>query len=328
MDNKPKNRATGLHRVAVLLPAGVLPLDLVVPLTAFGRWPDHVYDLTGMSSHPYELSLVGEEDAACGPLLRAQQMRPLSSLAQADTVIVPGTVDPLRVVDPAVLEALQVAHARGVRMVSVCTGAFVLAAAGLLAGRTATTHWIWADQLRDHYGNVDVVPDQLYVDSGDVLTSAGMLASVDLCLHILRTDHGQLLANTVARFLVSAPHREGGQAQFIRVMPTLDDVGDVGRSSDWIMKHLDEPLTLDRIAVNTDVSVRTLSRRFKEVIGTSVMDWIIAQRLARARTLLETTDLPITEIAQRCGFASTQSLRSHFVERTRTTPSRYRAAFR
>lgn len=331
MANNAKHPATTtttlVHRVKVLVPVGVLPLDLVVPVTAFSRWGDHVYDVTGLSHHPYEVALVGEASTPSDHMAAGHPVLPLSELTDADTVVVPGTANPLRPVDPTTLESLRDAHAQGTRIVSICTGAFILAAAGLLDGRPATTHWVWAQRLRELYPHVQVLEDQLYVDTGDVITSAGMLAGVDCCLHILRIDHGQLVANTVARFLVSAPHREGGQAQFIHGVRPVNDGGDTARISNWILSHLAEPLTLDLIAKHTHTSVRTLSRRFKAANGSSVMDWIIAQRVAKARALLETTDLSISEVSSRAGFATPESLRSHFTERTHNSPSRYRTAF-
>ncbi|MFD9702531.1 GlxA family transcriptional regulator [Lentzea sp. NPDC059081] len=315
------------HRVHVLIPPDVVALDLVVPLSVFGPWSEQVYADTGVTSHPYEVALVGEPDAACGPYLGARDVLPLSQLARADTVIVPGTAEPLRPVAPELSDAVRAAHARGARIISICTGAFILGEAGVLGSGPVTTHWAWADHLEARHPEVEILRDQLYVDAGDVITSAGILAGVDLCLHVLRTDHGQAVANTVARYLVSAPHRQGGQAQFIQ-SPAPDESGALGDLLGWMLANLDQPLTLAAIARQAHTSTRTLSRRFKAITGSSVLDWVTAQRVVKARTLLETTDLPIAEVAVMCGFGSMESLRVHFNEHNRTTPSRYRQTFR
>jgi transcriptional regulator GlxA family with amidase domain len=211
-------------------------------------------------------------------------------------------------------------------MVSICTGTFALAAAGILDGRNATTHWRWAGLLRDRHPSVKVREAELYVEDTGVFTSAGVLAGTDLCLHLLRLDHGQAAANTMARFLVSPPHREGGQAQFIEHIPPDGD-SEITDVITWILEHLDEPLTLESVSQHSHMSTRTLRRRFRAVTGTSVMNWVAMQRVARARELLETTRLGIDDIAHRCGFGSAESLRIHFTSMTRTSPSSYRRTF-
>lgn len=315
------------HQIHVVIPPGVVPLDLVVPLSVFGPWADQVYTDAKLDAHPYEVTVIGQPDATCGPFLGARTALPLSHLSQADTVIVPGTVDPLRPVDPTLIESVRAAHARGARIISICTGAFVLGAAGILGSGPATTHWAWAKQLRQRYPQVQLLQDQLFVDAGNVLTSAGILAGVDLCLHVLRIDHGQALTNAVARYLVSAPHRQGGQAQFIHE-PSPEEGGALDDLLAWILDNLAEPLTLTVIARRARTSTRTLSRRFKAVTGSTVLDWITAQRVVKARALLETTDLSIAEIAITCGFGSMESLRIHFNKSNRISPSRYRQAFK
>lgn len=315
------------HQVHVLLPPDVVPLDLVVPLSVFDTWMPQVYADTGLDSHPYEVTMIGEPDAACGPFLGARQISPLAHLSRADTVVVPGVTDPLQPVPSALTDSVREAHARGARIISICTGAFILGAAGILGRGPVTTHWAWAEQFRSRHPQVQLLPDRLYVEADGVVTSAGLLAGVDLCLHVLRRDHGQTIANTVARYMVSAPHRQGGQAQFIQ-NPAPDESGALGDVLPWILENLDQPLTLASIASQAHTSTRTLSRRFKATTGSSVLTWVAAQRIARARTMLETTDIPVADIALLCGFGSMESLRVHFTEQNHTSPSRYRQTFR
>ncbi|GGU49664.1 GlxA family transcriptional regulator [Streptomyces lavendofoliae] len=319
MDNVPKDPA----KVAVVVQPGFVLLDVAVPQQVFGRWPDHL--AAGRSGgSPYESVLVGPASAG-GPLL-PMGVEPLDRLDEAGTVIVTGVEEPAVPPDPELVERLRDAYDRGSRMVSICTGAFALAAAGILDGRSATTHWYWAGLLRDRHPLVTVREAELYVEDTGVFTSAGVLAGTDLCLHLLRLDHGQAVANAMARFLVSPPHREGGQAQFIESVPRPDTEGISGVIT-WILEHLDEPLTLESVSRHSHMSTRTLRRRFRAATGTSVMTWVAAQRVARARVLLETTRLGIDDIAHRCGFGSSESLRVHFTALTRTSPSRYRRTF-
>jgi transcriptional regulator GlxA family with amidase domain len=260
-----------------------------------------------------------------GPSLHVE--RGLDALAEADTVLVPG-FDPTAWPPPvAVLDALRAAHARGARVASICTGAFVLAEAGLLDGRRATTHWRYAAQLAERYPAVAVDPDVLYLDEGDVLTSAGVAAGIDLCLHLLRRDHGAEAANAAARQTVVAPHRSGGQAQFIeRPVPAGTDGGLEGTRT-WALERLAEPLTVARLARHAHTSERTFNRRFRAETGTTPLRWLLTQRIDHARRLLEASDLPVETVAQRCGFGSGASLREHFRRATATTPTAYRRTF-
>jgi AraC family transcriptional regulator, transcriptional activator FtrA len=327
--NVPRlNLATGVHRVAVVVLPGVVMLDLTVPLQMFGPWPESfLADEPGLTN-PYEVVLCGPEPAATsGSWLALTGLRPMEAALDADTVIVPGCEDPLTPLPPNVAPILAEAAARGTRMVSICLGAFPLAAAGILDGRRATTHWRWAAQLRADYPLVDVQERHLYVDEGRVLTSAGVLAGADLCLHILRRDLGQSSSNAVARFLVSAPHREGGQAQFIREPVTVES-GSLAPTRQWLLQTLGEEHTLRAIAAHARVSVRTLTRRFQAETGETVMGWLTRQRLARARALLEDTDRPIGDIACDTGFGSLEALRFHFHAGTGTSPQSYRRTFR
>jgi len=253
----------------------------------------------------------------------------LARLREAGTVIVPTWPDPERKPSEKLLEALRRAHRRGARIVGLCLGAFVLAEAGLLDGRPATTHWHWAARFAQRYPRVRLDPDVLYVDDGDVLTSAGIAAGIDCCLHVLRTRLGAEVANRVARRLVVPPHRQGGQAQYIeQPLPANPGTDRLSATLDWALRHLDQPLSLDTLAGRALMSRRSFTRHFRAATGTTVNKWITAQRIALAQRLLETTDLPAERVAADAGFGSALSLRQHFADSLRTTPMRYRREFR
>ncbi|MEU3620296.1 helix-turn-helix domain-containing protein [Streptomyces sp. NPDC006872] len=319
MDSYPKNPA----KVALVVQSDFVPLDVAVPQQVFGYWPAYTAALWPGGA-PYELTLVSPVSAESS--LVPREVEPLDRLETADTVIVAGVQDPTAPPDAELVERLRDAHGRGSRMVSICTGAFALAEAGILDGRSATTHWYWAGLLRDRYPSVAVREAELYVEDAGVFTSAGVLAGTDLCLHLVRLDHGQAAANTMARYLVSPPHRDGGQAQYIEHNAPSGDSEITGVIT-WILENLEEPLTLESVSQHSHMSTRTLRRRFRAVTGTSVMNWVAVQRVARARELLETTRLGVDDIAHRCGFGSAESLRIHFTALTRTSPSRYRRTF-
>jgi transcriptional regulator GlxA family with amidase domain len=227
-----------------------------------------------------------------------------------------------------VIDALRAASARGARIVSICTGAFVLAQAGLLDGRRAATHWDWASLLAARYPAVSVDPRVLYVDEGDVLTSAGMAAGLDLCLHIVRGDHGAEVANAIARRMVVAPHRSGGQAQFIdQPIPVTRDTV-LQATQRWALERLAESLTVEAMARQSNTSARHFTRRFHAEFGITPLRWIMQERVRLAQRILEQTDLSIQRIAERTGFGSTVSLRRHFAEVVGTTPLGYRQTFR
>ena len=253
----------------------------------------------------------------------------LDEFAAADTVIVPGVSDVSGEVDPAVLTALRSASDRGARLVSICSGAFALAAAGLLDGRRATTHWRYAEQLRNRYPKVMVTPDVLYTDDGDVLTSAGSAAGLDLCVHLVRKDFGASIANAVARRLVVQPHRDGGQAQFVEapVPPAPTHTG-VADSMAWALRHLDRTITVDVLAERARMSTRSYLRHFGRAAGISPIRWLIAQRVGASLPMLQDTDAPIEEIATAVGFDTAVTFRHHFARAMRTSPSAYRRAFR
>ena len=304
------------HRIAVLALPDVVAFDLATPFQVLGR----DYELTLCATEP------GPVQTTSGfPVVASHG---LGALAQADTVVVPG-FDPRDEWPPPrqTLEALRAAHARGARIASICTGAFALGAAGLLDGRRATTHWRYAAQLAELCPSAHVDPDVLYVDDGDLLTSAGVAAGIDLCLHLLRRDHGVEAANKAARQTVVAPHRAGGQAQFIqRAVPPTDD-GSLEATRAYALARLEQPLTVAQLAAHACTSERTFNRRFRAETGTTPLRWLHAQRVDHARRLLEASDLPVEQVAQRCGFGSAAILRQHFRRATATTPTAYRRTF-
>jgi AraC family transcriptional activator FtrA len=250
----------------------------------------------------------------------------LGLLESADTVMVPAWSQKDFPASGAVLEAVRAAHARGARMVAICTGAFLLAEAGLLEGRRATTHWRYAAELAARYPGVEVDADALYVDQGDIATSAGTAAGIDLCLHLVRSDHGAALASRIARHMVMPPHREGGQRQYAVEM-VEEPSESLGAVLEWAAEHLSEALTIEDLAERGRMSIRTLARRFDDQLGTSPGQWLLAQRISAAQALLEDTDLPIEAIAGRVGLSSALNLRRRFRDRLGTTPAAYRRAF-
>lgn len=253
-------------------------------------------------------------------------------LAEAGTIIVPGWRGAAAPVPPAMAAALRAAHARGARVLSLCSGVFVLAAAGLLAGRRATTHWRYLDALRAAHPDITLVPDVLYVDEGSVLTAAGSAAGIDLCLHLIRRDFGPEAANSVARRLVVPPHREGGQAQYIpRPVPVVREGARLGPLLDRMRGHLDAPQPLEVLAREAGMSLRTFLRRFRDATGLPPGEWLLRQRLDRARELLEAGagqgPPRLEDVAAACGFGSAAVLRLHFRRRFGTSPGAYRARF-
>jgi AraC family transcriptional activator FtrA len=310
--------------VVALIFGGVVAFDLATPAQVFGHPAERRrYAFTVCTPEP------GPVPTHTGFAIVAEEG--LDALERADMVVVPGHDDVERAWPPAALDALRAAHARGARVASVCTGAFVLAAAGLLDGRRATTHWNDARTLAALHPSVRVDPDVLYVDEGDVLTSAGVAAGIDLCLHLVRRDHGAERANRVARRIVVAPHRSGGQAQFVeRPLPAgaSAPAGGIAATLDWALERLGEPLTVADMARHALMSERSFARRFRAETGTTPLRWLIDQRVAHARRLLERTDLPVEAVAAESGFGSAVGLREHFGRAVHTTPAAYRRAFR
>lgn len=285
--------------------------------------------LTGVTAAGagYRVVLCGPRAVRTGRF-RLEPDHGLDLLARAGTVIVPGWAD-VTVEPPAELvEAVRAAHRAGARVASLCTGAFVLAAAGLLDGRRATTHWAHTEALAARYPRVRVDPDVLYVDEGSVLTSAGKAAAMDLCLHLVRLDHGSAVANTVARRLVVPPHRDGGQAQFVSTPVPAADGGPLGELLPWALERLDQPLTVTDLARRARMSTRHLGRHFRAVTGTTPLRWLLTQRIRRAQELLETTGEGIDAIAEATGMGSAATLRRHFNRTVGVPPDAYRRTFR
>lgn len=313
------------HRIAVIAFDGISTFHLSVPCTVFGE------DLDRVGARPYDVVVCAEEIGAIKTLsgFSIDVTHDLSAVETADTVIVPAWFDPDERPTDTLIQSLRDAHARGARIVGQCLGAFVLAEAGLLDGRTACTHWVWADEFTARFPSVTLTSDVLYHDDGDVVTSAGTAAAIDCCLHLLRCDQGADVANRIARRMVTAPHRSGGQTQFIEqpVRPRVDeDV--IADTIDWALAHLSEPIGLDRMADHASTSRRSFSRHFRKATGTTVTAWLLGQRLALAQRLLETTDDQLERIAQDAGFGSASTLRQHFARAFSVSPSAYRQQFR
>ncbi|MGA5064234.1 GlxA family transcriptional regulator [Streptomyces exfoliatus] len=308
------------HRVVVLALDGVYPFELGIPSRVFGSAGGRYEVLTcSVDGLPVQTNADFSVTVAHGP----------DVLRTADTVLLPPFDTSLisRELPPGFAEALASVPA-GARLVSICTGAFLLASAGLLDGRPATTHWALAEVFRSWFPKVALDPDVLFVDDGDVLTSAGAGSGVDVCLHLVRKDHGAAVANQVARMCVVPPWRDGGQAQYIeRPVPETTASG-TSATRQWALENLREPLALSELADHARMSLRTFARRFNEEVGMSPGRWLIQQRVARARQLLESTDLPVDDIAGEVGFATGTSLRQHLHAAIGVTPLAYRRTFR
>jgi len=308
--------ALAMHPSAMLYEAAIASEIFGVDrsdLSASGEWYDLVVCTTDGLPHPWLPNL------------------PTASYAEiplVDSVVVPSTDDLDAEPDQELVEALRVAHGRGVRVASLCTGAFVLAAAGLLDGRVAATHWMYADHLARRYPQVDVRADVLYIDEGDVLTSAGKTAALDLCIHLVRRDLGAAAANGVARQLVVPAHRSGGQAQFISPPAEPRNPGGLAPTLEWARARLDQPLAVRDLAKHAGLSTRQLARRMHAELQTGPLEWLHQQRIARAQELLERTDASVEQIAGSCGMGTAATLRRHFHRAVGVSPSAYRSTFR
>lgn len=315
------------HRVAVLLFDRPAMFEMSVAIEVWGN------DRTAMGVPYSEVRLCSNE----GPRLRVETGfdlivdHQLDTLEWADTIVLPngGRPSPSIDYDPVVLDALRAAHARGARLISFCSGAFVLAATGLLDGRSATTHWTYMSQFTARHPLIEAKPDVLYTGSDGLYSSAGTAAAIDLCLHLVREDWGAEVANTIARRMVVPPHRDGGQAQYIsQPVPQSDDVeGDLRAVLQWVESNLARNLTVDELARRAAMTPRTFARRFKAATGTTPLQWILHQRVAAAQSALETTNATVDDIAATCGFGSAAALRQHFTKVVGSTPSSYRATF-
>jgi transcriptional regulator GlxA family with amidase domain len=310
--------------VAVVAFDGISPFHLSVPCLVFGE------DRRDLGVPRFKL-LVCAVDS--GPLRTSAGFdiatrHGLGALLHVEIVIVPSWHNTGEHPPQALLDALRHAHRRGARIVGLCLGAFVLAEAGLLDGRAATTHWHWAKAFAERYPKIQLDPDVLYIDEGDVLTSAGTAAGIDCCLHLLRQLCGAEVANRVARRLVVAPHRQGGQAQFIeQPLPSSRQDDRLSQVLDWAMRHLDQPHSIDDLAQRAAMSRRTFTRHFRQATGTTVMQWLLSQRLAHTQRMLEISDRTIEIIALEAGFGSAISLRQHFRAAFNMSPSAYRKQF-
>ncbi|MFF0449745.1 GlxA family transcriptional regulator [Streptomyces sp. NPDC004609] len=316
------------HRVAVLAFPGVIPFELSIPHRIFGRafsaGGEPLYEVITCTAVPGPVSTTAD--------FAVYVDRGPETLGEADTVIVPAAYEPPELFRegrlPGGLAEVLGQIRPGTRLASICTGSFLLAAAGYLDGRPATTHWSWADRLQRLFPSVRVDPDVLYIDDGDVLTSAGVAAGIDLCLHMVRRDHGAAVANDVARRSVVPPHRDGGQAQYIRRPVPEARSATTSMARDWALERLHEPIRLRDMAERESMSVRTFTRRFREKVGVSPGQWLTRQRVERARHLLESTDLSVDQVARDSGFGTAQSMRQHVQAVLGVAPTVYRRTFR
>ncbi|MEV4145002.1 helix-turn-helix domain-containing protein [Amycolatopsis sp. NPDC049691] len=304
-----------MHAVALAATDGMLSFELTIASEVFGDDPRYDFAVCGAAPVRVGRFLLEPDDD-------------LGRLARAGTVLVPGWADVDADPPADLIAAVRAAHAAGARVASLCTGAFVLAAAGLLDGLRATTHWAHTDVLAARFPRVTVDPDVLYVDNGSVLTSAGKAAAMDLCLHLVRADHGPAAANAVARRLVVPPHRAGGQAQYVATPVPARDDHPLAALLPWITARLDQPLTVEDLARQAKVSTRHLTRHFHAATGTTPLRWLLTQRIRRAQELLENTDSPVETIAASVGMGTATTLRRHFNRTVGVPPDTYRRTFR
>ncbi|WP_299328762.1 helix-turn-helix domain-containing protein [Parasphingopyxis sp.] len=312
-----------MHKLVVLVPHNVVPFDLGIPCDIFehARLPD--------GAKPYEVTVCGQARRIRARPFDIVVEETLGGLQRADTIIVLGTDIPWQPAPPSICNALRLASDRGTRIASICSGAFLLAAAGLLDGKRATTHWRGADILADRYPEIEVDPNVLFVDEGQIVTSAGASAGIDMCLHLVARDFGQAVAAACSRAAVAPFGREGGQKQFILPDVEVGRVagGSIAETIEWMETRLDQPITVARMASKAGMSQRTFTRRFSEDTGTTPGRWLIDARTRRARLLLETTSLPIQEVAARSGFADASGLRDRFRQSLGVGPKQYRVSF-
>jgi len=309
--------------VAAVIDQGALTFDFAIPCEVFGL------DRSDIVDPWYEFLVVGAGDrrvrTQTGFVIEAPHG--LEALERADTIVVPGWSDPEDEPSAALKDSLVAAHERGARLASLCTGAFVLAATGLLDDRRATTHWLYTERLRRRYPRVRIDPDVLYVAEDRLMTSAGTAAGIDLCLHLVALDHGLDVAATVARRLVMPLFRSGGQAQYVDT-PIAPDPGGLSALLDWGRSNLEAGITVEDLAAQGSMSPRTLTRRFRSAIGIPPGEWLLRERLRLAQRLLERTDDPIEVVARRAGYDAPVTMRAQFAARLQTSPRAYRQTFR
>jgi transcriptional regulator GlxA family with amidase domain len=320
-----KMRLKNEDSYAVVVFDGISPFHLSVPCILFKNGGKN----SKVPDFKIKLCAVEPSSIQTNAGYSIQVTQDLAGLKDVRTIIVPSWNDTAVAPPKKLIDALRKAHQRGTRIVSFCLGSFVLAAAGLLDGRRATTHWGWANELAERYPDVDVAPDVLYVDEGDIVTSAGCAASIDCCLHLIRKQHGADVANFIARRMVVSPFRQGGQAQFIEQPVFSSAMPDrLSLVMDWMSQNLDAAHPLDELAERALMSRRTFTRRFRQMTGTTVGQWLLNQRLALAQRMLETTDKQIDIIAEASGFASPALFRRCFGQAFGVKPSVYRKTFR
>lgn len=318
MKNARKN-----HQVCALAYNGLCTFEFGIAVEAFALKRPELeipwYDFKVVSHDPSPLNAIGG--------IQMNVAHGLNELQNADTIIIPGWKGPDTPVPSAVIDAIVAARKRGCRIVSICSGVFVIAATGLLNNKPATTHWRYSDKLTQLYPEILTEPDVLYVEAGNnVFTSAGSAAGLDLCLHLIRLDHGAAIANTVARRFVMPAHRQGGQAQFIE-QPVSQTHNDLSPVLDHLHQHLDQSFTIKQIAAQANMSTRTLIRHFKKATGLTPQNWLTNQRLKQATEMLEISSINIDTIAQSCGFKTPETFRHHFRKKIGTSPSNYRKSF-
>jgi AraC family transcriptional activator FtrA len=320
-----EHQKTAMRTIAALVYDAVNPFELGVATEVFG------FERPELGVPWYRFLICADEPrpvrTAAGIVLTTPYS--LEHVAQADTIIVPGSRPGIVPVSEALLDALRQSYQRGARIITLCTGTFLLAAAGLLDGRCVTTHWAWAAELAKRYPRVQVDAQRLYIDDGQILTSAGTAAAIDLSLHVVRQDYGAEIATALARRMVVPPHRDGGQAQYIEtpLLSAPDKDAPFGATLAWIAARLHEALTVEQMAAQAVMSPRTFTRRFRATVGTTPYHWLLQQRIVLAQRLLETTNESIERVAACCGFSSAATFRQHFQRFLSISPQAYRSAF-
>lgn len=325
----PLSRGRERHRIAVLVVPDTVALEVTIAQQVFGPRIYNFARITGDVETPYEVVLCGEEPRYELPSgVDLGRLEPLDVLREADTVLIPGLENPMAPRSDELKSALRDAARNGARMVSFCGGAFVLGQAGVLDGRRVTTHWILSREFRELFPLATLEQEQLFIEDGNVFTSGGIFSATDLSLHLMAKDLGYAYSNDFSRLLVSAPVRAGGQAQYVKDSLRIDVQPPLGSLTDWIKEHLDEELTMADLARHEHMSERNLARRFNAVLGMSAFDWLTNERINRAKALVETTDLPIGQIAAMVGMGSAESLRRNFLRIVGTSATNYRRTFK